>query len=341
MLTCLVFDKLLNQKDIISITGGSFTSHIWDWQPFEIKTRSSSVQTDDFITVLDGKEPVFSGVVKQSQESSGVFTYSGFDLRLILDRVQMNYLLKRSLVSSAVYTGGSFAILKNTIQLAFPAANIIAQVDEDRTTFSLSPRMQTAFAFHRSNCVSNDITYQLFIVSNRRLLLKGKYLRDKRREVVLLTDITHTQGEVIRNTKEAYNQILGLGSGEDNNRDYHFIDNKASTDYASCFVYDIRENITHAELVQRTVAKQKELQFEYTVKFYTLKNNVAQLGQEYDVGDYVSFRMQDGTLVDDLVSAYTINIDKGILSPRYELETGIKKGSLTAKLKDLKEGGYK
>ncbi|EAG4303128.1 aspartate-semialdehyde dehydrogenase [Listeria monocytogenes] len=341
MLTCLVFDKLLNQKDIISITGGSFTSHIWDWQPFEIKTRSSSVQTDDFITVLDGKEPVFSGVVKQSQESNGVFTYSGFDLRLILDRVQMNYLLKRSLVSSAAYAGGSFAILKNTVQLAFPAANIIAQVDDDRTTFSLSPRMQTAFAFHRANCVSNDITYQLFIVSNRRLLLRGKYLRDKRREVVLLTDITHTQSEVIRNTKEAYNQILGLGSGEDNNRDYHFIDNKTSTDYASCFVYDIRENITHAELVQRTVAKQKELQFEYTVKFYTLKNNVAQLGQEYDVGDYVSFRMQDGTLVDDLVSAYTINIDKGILSPRYELETGIKKGSLTAKLKDLKEGGYK
>ncbi|MDF8247729.1 aspartate-semialdehyde dehydrogenase, partial [Listeria monocytogenes] len=108
------------------------------------------------ITVLDGKEPIFSGVVKQSQESSGVFTYSGFDIRLILDRVQMNYLLKRSLVSSAVYTGGSFAILKNTIQLAFPAANIIAQVDEDRTTFSLSPRMQTAFGFHRSNCVSND-----------------------------------------------------------------------------------------------------------------------------------------------------------------------------------------
>ncbi|MBC2207409.1 Gp37-like protein [Listeria booriae] len=341
MLTCLVFDKMLNQKDIISLTAGSFTVHVWDWQQFEIKTSSANVQTDDFITILDERKPVFSGVVKQSQEDDGAFTYSGFDLRYLIDRIQMNYLLKRNMVSSAVYSGGSFAILKNTIQLAFPLANIITQMDADKTTFSLSPRMQTAFAFHRANCISNDMTYQVYLVSNRRVLIEGKYLRDLRKEVVLLTNITHQQGEVIKNTKEAYNQILGLGSGEDNNRDYHFIDNRAVNDYASCYVYDIRENITHAELVQRTIAKLKELQFEYTVKFSTMSNHIAELGQEYDVGDYVSFRMQNGALVEDLVSAYTVNIEKGIIAPRYELETGIKKGSLTAKLKDLKEGGYK
>ncbi|NVP35959.1 aspartate-semialdehyde dehydrogenase [Listeria monocytogenes] len=341
MLTCLVFDKLLTQKDIIPITAGSFTVHVWEWQQFEVKTNSTNVQTEDFITILDGNEPVFSGVVKQSQETDGMFTYSGFDLRYLLDRVQMNYLLNRSLVSSAVYSGGSFVILKNTIQLVFPLAEVISQVDMDKTSFSMSPRMQTAFAFHRASCVSNDMTYQLFVVSNRRLLLSGKHLRDKRKEVVLLTNITHTQGEVIKNTKEAYNQILGLGAGEDNNRDYHFIDNRASNDYASCFVYDIRESISHSELVQRTTAKLKELQFEYTVKFSTISNHIAKLGQDYSVGDYVSFRMQNGSLVDDLVSAYTVNIDKGILSPKYELETGIKKCSLTAKLKDLKEGGYK
>lgn len=342
MLTCLVFDKLLTQKDIIPITAGSFTVHVWEYQQFEIKTNASSVQTDDFITILDDKEPIFSGVVKQSEEeANGTFTYSGFDLRYLLDRVQMNYLLNRSLVSSTAYAGDSFAILKDTIQRIFTSAIVITNLDTSKTTFSLSPRMQTAFAFHRANCVSNDITYQLYIISNKRLFLTGKYLRDKRREVVLLTNITHTQGQVIKNTKEAYNQILGLGAGEDNNRDYHFIDKKASSDYASCFVYDIRENISHAELVQRTTSKLKELQFEYTVKFSTLNNHIARLGLDYSVGDYVSFRMQNGSLVDDLVSAYTINIDKGVLSPRYELETGIKKGSLTTKLKDLKEGGYK
>lgn len=341
MLTCLVFDKMLNQKNIISITAGSFTAHVWDYQQFELKSKSSSVEVEDFITILDERRPVFSGVVKQTQEEDGTYTYSGFDLRYLLDRVQMNYLLKRNMVSSAVYSGGSFAILKNTIQLAFPLATVITQLDADKTTFSLSPRMQTAFAFHRANCISNDMTYQIYIVSNRRLYLEGKYLRDLRKSVVLLTDITHRQGEVIKSTKEAYNQILGLGAGEDNNRDFHFIDNKVANDYASCYVYDIRETISHAELVQRTVAKLKELQFEYTVKFTTLDNHVAELGVEYDVGDYVSFRMQNGALVEDLVSAYTVNIEKGILSPKYELETGIKKGSLTAKLKDLKEGGYK
>lgn len=341
MITCIVFDKLLNQKDILDISAGQFTTHVWEYVSFELKSNFNKVATEDFITILDDKKPIFSGVVKQTQEDQGVYTYSGFDIKYLLDRVQMNYLLKRSLVSAAVYSGNSFAILKNTISLVFPTATIVMATGEKATTFSLSPRLQTAFSFHRANCVSNDFTYQIFVVSNKRIVVDAKYFRDLRQSVVLLTDITHDQGEVIKNTKEAYNQILGLGAGEENNRDSHFIDNKAVTDYASCYVYDIRETITKAELAQRTIAKFKELQFEYTVKFTTFDNHIAQLGVDYSIGDYVTFKMKDGSNIDDLVSAYTINIDKSVISPKYELISGIRKGSLTSKLRDLKEGGYK
>ncbi|EUJ56620.1 Gp37-like protein [Listeria fleischmannii] len=337
----IVFDKQLNQKSIIPFSEATLPIHIWDWQTFQFTTTSQDIETDDFITIIENKQPIFSGIIVQAVPSGNVVKVEGYDLRYLLDGMQVNYLYKRSLVSAVNISGNSVDVIKSIISKAFPLATVILEADENRTTFSFSPRLKTAHEFLRLNNVNNDMLYQIYIVSKKRIIVKIKYLRDLSHSVVLLSNITHEQVEKTKSVKNKYNQILGLGSGEDDNRDYYFHDAKKGDDYPHCYIYDLRENITSSELKERTLTKFKELEFEYFIQLKTLNNNVAKFLVDYDLGDYVTFTSDKNEAVKDLITFYTIEYKNGIRKDGYELSTGINKNALTQKIKELKEGGYK
>ncbi|PNP90615.1 aspartate-semialdehyde dehydrogenase [Listeria newyorkensis] len=340
MIHLLIFDKALNQKGVVSFKEGTFLVHLWDWQTFQLTVTTDIIDTGDFITILEDKNPVYSGVVKEAVAVGKRVTVDGYDLRYLLEGMQMNQLYGRNLVSATPIAGNSITIIQNTIAKAFPLATVVLDAEPNRTTFSFSPRLKNAYEFLRANNIANDLMYQIFIVSKKRLLVKIKYLQDRSDHVVLLNNITHQQLQKRKSSKNKYNQILGLGQGEDESRDFYFYNQQAMGDYPQCYIYDLRENITHDELIQRTLVKFKELQFEYEIQFKTQKNKVAQFLQDYEVGDYVTFSAASGERIKDLITSYTITYKAGQRSDAYELTTGIDKNALTQKIKELKEGGY-
>ncbi|MBC1235190.1 Gp37-like protein [Listeria booriae] len=340
MIHLLIFDKTLQQKDVVRFKEGTFLVHIWDWQTFQLTVTTEAIDTGDFITILENRSPIYSGVVKQAVAVGKRVTIDGYDLRYLLEGMQMNQLYGRHLVSASPIAGNSVSLIQQTIAKAFPLAQVILDSEPNRTTFSLSPRLKNAHAFLRANNIANEMMYQLFIVSKKRILVRVKYLRDLSHSVILLHNITHQQVQKSKSSKNKYNQILGLGQGEDENRDYYFYDQKAIGDYPQCYIYDLRENITHEDLIQRTQVKFKELQFEYEIQFKTQKNKVAQFLHDYEVGDYVTFSTANGERIKDLITSYTITYQAGQRNDAYELTTGIDKNALTQKIKELKEGGY-
>jgi Siphovirus ReqiPepy6 Gp37-like protein len=343
MIHCLVFDNQLNQKDIIQYTDAKFSNHIFNTQQFSLKVKSGTkINPEDIITLIENRKPIFSGVVI-GQKLSGIneMELSGYNLKFILEGIMHFDLFGFNPVAIQSIQSTNITEIQNQIAAVFPMTNIISDTSMAETSnFSIDVRLKSIGQLLRDISVTTDCIYDFFVIGNKTIKLVIKSIRDLRNQITLLTNITHTEIEKIINVKEKYNQIIGLGSGEGSLRDFHFINNKPPNEHAKCYVYDDREgDMSHEELVRRTENKYKTLLYDYQSKFQVLENKVFKLGEDYDLGDLVTFKSNDGTMFDDLISSLNYEIVNGQLKQNYEITTGLLKGTLIDKIKELQEGG--
>ena len=343
MIECVVFDKNLNQKDIIPFGSAKITPHIFDYQPFEIQTPAV-LTAGGFLTFMENREPLFSGYITEAEKSGNDYTYKGYDLKYVLDGIQdftiYDPVLGITPVQGNVYNTQGGYVIERAVLSAFPGVTLEYA---DMSTFKFYTsyvRIKSQYEVCRDVCFDGNKWYEFFITGNGKIRLKIKDIRDLSASIVLLTDITHTEVSTVSSIKEKYNQILGLGSGEDSERDYYFRDD-SNGERPKCYVYDLRENITHTELVRRTNVKFSELKFQYEKTFKILDNNVSQFGRDYGLGDYVTFKSETGETFSDLITMNRIEIKNGVVSGNLEIVTGLIKNTLTDKIKELKEGGTK
>ncbi len=342
MIHCLVFDNQLNQKDIIQYADAKFSTHIFDTQQFSLSiSEIVNVNPDDIITLIDNREPIFSGIVTGHKKVGQKVELSGYNLKLILEGIMYFDLYNLNPVSIQNIRNTNTLEIEKQVKAVFPHVNVIYdQTLAVSRDFSIDIRLKSVGQLLRDISITTDSFYDFFVIGNQTIKLITKSIRDLRNDITLLTNITHIEVEKIINIKEKYNQIIGLGSGEGELRDFHFIDNKPLNEHAKCYVYDDREGeMTHEELVRRTENKYKTLLYDYQSKFHVLDNNVFQLNEDYGLGDMVSFKSVDGSLFDDLISSLDYEITNGQLKHNYEVVTGLLKGTLTDKIRELKEGG--
>lgn len=339
MIECILFDKELNQLDLIPFTDAKFTKHIYDPGQFSLIT-GTKVNEGYFITLVENRKPIFSGVITRITEKDNNQQAEGYDMRKLLEGIQYAYLYNKDMASKTIINTTNTALTLELIQKVFSNYSILYSNEITAKAYKSEIRIKSVAQVLRECSLNTDIYYNFYPVGNQKIYLEVKALRDLRSTTPMLVDITHNEVQKIIDIKEKYNQILGLGSGEDENRDYHFINNRTGSEFSNCYIYDIRENISHEELIQRTETKYKELQFDYQITFKAIENKLAVFGVDYGLGDYVSFRSRDGITFDDLITQYVTEIKSGVMVKNYELTTGLLKGNLTDKIKELKEGGY-
>lgn len=340
---CLVFDDAFNQKEFIQFVNAKFSRHIFDTQQFTMKvSANANVVIGDIITLIEERSAIFSGVVTGYKRLGNQVDLTGYNLKFFLDGIMYFDLHAVNPVAVTNVQNTNIATIQEELQTVFPDVSLSLESGQAiPRSFNIEIRLKSIGEFLRDISVTTDCFYDFFAVGNKTIKLVIKSIRDLRADITLLTNITHSELEKVINIKEKYNQIIGLGAGEGATRDYHFINNNLLGDYAKCYVYDVRDgDLTHTELVRQTENKMKELQYDYQSKFKVLENNVYQLGRDYDMGDIVTFKDNDGELFDDLISSLEYEVVNGRLKQNYEVTTGLLKGNLTDKIKELKEGGY-
>lgn len=337
---CIVFDKQMNQKTLIPFTDLNFKRHIFDPREFNLKSKFK-LEPGEYVTLIENRTPKFSGYVTDIDEQSQTISASGYDLRFLLCGVQYAHLYGTKFVDTVNLTISNTDLIRNLIIKAFAGYSITVINNASAISYKAEIRIKSVYEILRACCLATDIYYELYLTGSKQLILKIEPIRDLRSNTPLITNITHAETEKIISVKEKYNQILGLGAGEAGDRDFYFINQCKSGEFPNCYVYDLREDITHDELAQRTDVKFKELRSEYSVKFQILENKVLAFGIDYGLGDYVSFKSADGRVFDDLITEYQTQIQNGRLIKGYEVSIGLTKGNISDKLKELKEGGFK
>lgn len=340
MIECIIFNESLEQIDLIPYATAKFTKHIYDPNQFTLVT-SVKVSQGFFITLIENRKPIFSGVITKITEKDGNIQAEGYDLRKQLVGIQYAYLYSKALNSVTTVNTTNIAFVTELIRKVFNDSEIIISSNATSKDYKSEIRLKSIYEILRACCISTDIYYNFYLVGTKKVYLEVNNIRDLRNSTPLLINISYQEVEKIIDIKDKFNQILGLGSGEDESRDYYFIDNAGTDRFPNCYTYDIREDISHDELIQRTETKFKELQFQYQVTFKILNNKLVVFGVDYGLGDYITFKSKDGNIFDDLVTSYDVEINTGTVVKDYELTTGLLKGNLTDKVKELKEGGYK
>lgn len=341
MIECIVFDKGLNQIDLIVFANSKFRKHIYNPEQFTLSINSTVASQGYFITLIENRKPIFSGIITKITEKEEIQLLEGYDLRKLLEGIQYSYLYNKDLISKTIVSIDNTALIIELIQRVFIDSEIILSNNASIKTYTSEIRIKNIYEVLRECSINTDIYYNFYLIGTRKIYLEINDIRDLRNSTPLLINISYNEVEKIINIKDKYNQILGLGSGEDESRDFYFIDNSDGVRFPNCYLYDIREDITHDELVKRTETKFKELQFDYQVTFNILKNKITTFGVDFGLGDYITFKSRDGNIFDDLITSYKIEIKNGVSIKDYELTTGLLKGNLTDKIKELKEGGYK
>ena len=327
-------------KDVIMLTNGYANIDVYQPSTFELDFLRDIGEIGDFVTIIDNGNPKFTGLIEKTDKANG-FRVSGTNIKQILVGLQYFVInntipIDRIPIDSTVYD-----LVVNQLTLCFPQLEItVFSSLSEEYRYSTQLRMTSVFDLLNNATNSNNLNYQIYLMGNNQMRVYLNENRHLENEIKLITDITHSVLEEIQNTREFYNQIIGLGAGEEEERDYYFID-ESNGNTPKCYVYDLRESITHDELVKRTEEKYSTLTKDHSATFKILKNNLYVFGEDYTIGDYVSFANDEGLIFNDIISTIEINIDDGKLTQDYEVTIGRYRGTLTDKINELKEGGIR
>lgn len=339
MIECIHFNTNLQQVDLLKFSTAKYDPHIFDYKPFTITASPNTVQIGDFITFINERKPLFTGYVTEVQDNTKDVIINGYDIKYLLDGMQYNVLAGTQPVDTINFNANNTDIVSNIYKRVLGVSSLNYRIINNVKTpmlYTGQARLKSCYEVVRDICSRTQIHTYLYLVASGVAVLHVEPIRDMR-NIVLPVNVTHNQ----LHSKDAlaYNQIIGLGSGEGSERDFVFIDNSNGA-RPRCYRYDLREDITHDELNQRTIAKLNELQLgrEYAIEL--IDNNVYKFGTDYNIGDYVGFRTLDNTIVKDLISQYSVSIQNGQLANSFQTITGLQKGTLTEKISAIVEGGY-
>lgn len=338
MIRTLLFDRFGNVAGILHLISFSATLKLYDCGTFEAKIDRESfkkIEMDSMISIFEDDNCVYSGIVKS--KSSTDYAISGYDLRYLGAYALYNCLhgLSPVATSQLVVRPDSIA---DIWQAVFPEYTLTMSADADISgTLSLDTRAKYVLALTREACVHFGNNVQFLATGSKKILVKVSGNRDRRAETLLIPGITHNIVEELEDRREAYNQIVGLGKGEGEARDWHMIDQ--CTGYPRCYLYDLREDITHEELVRKTEEKFKELQPSIYTKIKLVPNNVCTYDTDFRLGDTIRIVTRKGEYAHDIVSEISLKLDAQTMQYQYEAVIGTGKNSLTAKIQSLKEGG--
>lgn len=338
----LLFDHQYNAVDVLHLKEFSSARNVYNVTEFTatvVNIEKYDIQDEYFISLFQNGNCAYSGVIKYVSVEDGKI--SGFDAKYCLQYHLYCIAFSMAPVAEKTVSGSIKTIFHDVLKAAF-GNGLIIEFDpliEDETV-QIDVRMKYLFEILKKVCILKDITYEIFILGNGSVKAIVRKMVDRSNSVVLIAGITHQQISKIRDTRNYYNQLIGLGSGEGSERDYYLIDQSSGSQLKRCYIYDLRQNVSHDELVQECTIKYKEISSEYYAKFSIQDNNLAQLGKDYFLGDQVIFTGKDGERHKDMISEISLKMQNGSLKSSYEVTVGTGKRSMTSKINDLKEGGY-
>lgn len=340
MINAYLIDKNYQTKDIIVLTNGNAEVDVFNSKNFSIDTLRDISEINDFITIFDNDLPIYTGIVEEISRANSV-NISGSNIKTVLKGIQYFVANNLNPVERVSLNVDVVEFIEDQLSKCFIGVDI-TMINNTSTSYNYKTeaRLISVFDLLNNATGSNNLNYQIYLIGSNKMHVYINENRDLRTSIKLITNITHEVVEEIENHREYYNQIIGLGAGEEAERDYYFIDN-SENENPKCYLYDIREDISHEELVRRTDEKYASLTKDYTSKFTILRNNLYDFGKDYTVGDYVVFANEDGAVFDDLITTLSINIENGLMSRNYDVTIGRYRGTLTDKINELKEGGYK
>lgn len=344
MTNIILFDKNYQAVDVLHVTKLSATKNVYNVAEFTADVANyftADVRDESVISLFSEKECLWSGVIKKRDGISG--SVGGYDLKYMLKYHPYFLISGTTPVENVICSGTIGDIFEKVLKAVFPS--VIIENDKDNQAdltkkVSINARLKYAFEVLKEICILNDITYEIRAVGNGKITATIRKLVDRSGSVSLISAITHNQIEKCMDTRDRYNQFLALGAGDLENRDYYLIDYSKDAEIKRCYIYDLKQNISHAELVQQATVKFKELSSGYYEKFEIKDNNVAELGRDYFLGDKVNFINRDGGCITDMISEVKITVDGGKILTSYEASVGTGKNSLTQKMNELKTGGY-
>ena len=346
MIHALLIDRQYEVKDIIHLINFNAPKNVYNVTPFQATVSNISqylIHDEDILSIFVDGECFYSGVIKYISYEEGKI--EGYDLKYPM----LYHLYSESFsllpVQNNTLSGTGKTIFTSVLDADYE--NVIIEFDEESETslaesVKIDTRLKFNFEILKKICILLDVTYELLAIGNGIVKAKIRKITDRSESVVLIAGITHKQIARIRDKRNYYNQFLGLGAGELENRDYYLIDHSETGEIKRCYIYDLKQEISHEELVQECEIKYKEINTDYHLEFQIRNNNVAQYGKDYFLGDKVKFVSKDSAdQIVDMISEIEINIAEGILNTAYTATVGTAEHSLTSKVKNLKEGGYK
>lgn len=180
-------------------------------------------------------------------------------------------------------------------------------------------------------------TIRFDMVTNKTLRATYHKWRDLRDKVYFVTNISLEVVQDIKSIKEAYNTIIGLGAGEGAQRDYYIVrDSNGSIE--SMYLYDLRQDITHDDLMLETNKMFAQLQSNYSITF-KLTNNQYNYLNDFRVGDTITFVSDIDNKIThvDMITGINIEISNGTVSSSSEITIGSGSINLSDKLNSALE----
>lgn len=335
MIELIHFDENLQQVDIKRFSAASYTPHIFDAQVFTVAVAHTDIIEGHYITLLDERTPIFCGIVTETEETETGTTITGKDTRDIFAGILYNELVGLSPIQTATINGNNTDIITDAIQRVFPAATVDIDNTVEPAAYAAEARLKMAAEVLRDIASITQMYFSFYLIGTNRILLRMRPIRDLT-NMVLMVNVTHKQLSYKRVSN--YNRLVALGSGEGEDRDFVIID-ESGGNLQKTFTYDLRESITHDELSQKAEAKFREIKLGNLYQLEIFNNNVYQFGRDYGLGDYVSFKTLDGAIVQDLITQYDVTIESGLMVNNAVIETGLKKNTLTERIREISEGG--
>lgn len=338
----LLFDHQYNAVDVLHIKVFSAAKNVYNVTEFSatvVNIEKYDIQDEYYISLFQDQECAYTGIIKYVSMEDGKI--SGFDAKYCMKYYLYALAFSIAPVAEKTISSSVKTLFQDILQAAF-GSNLIIEFDEliEDTSVQMDIRMKYLFEILKKVCILKDITYEVFVLGNGTVKAVVRKMIDRSNSVVLIAGITYQQISKIRDTRNYYNQLIGLGAGEASERDYYLIDQSSEGQLKRCYIYDLKQDITHDELIQECTIKYKEMSSEYYAKFAIQDNNLAQFGTDYFLGDRVVFNGKDGEKHEDMISEISLEMQNGSLKSSYEVTVGTGKRSLTAKINDLKEGGY-
>lgn len=183
----------------------------------------------------------------------------------------------------------------------------------------------------------SNTTFRFDMTTNKVMRATYHKWRDLSDKVYFLTNISLEMIKEIQSIKESYNTIIGLGAGEQETRDFHIIRN-VTDQPESMYFYDLRKDISHAELVLETEKMFEQLQSNYSITFRLTTNQYNYLS-DFRVGDTITFvsDLDNKITYVDRITGINIIIANGTVSSSSEITIGSGSINLSDKLNNALE----